>query len=290
MRTITNPTISVIIPAYNEEARIAPCLRALQQQTVLPFEIIVVDNNSTDQTAAIVSRFPNIRLVHEQKQGLSHARNRGFAEARGDILARIDADAVVNNDWIEQVQTWFSQHPDGAAVTGYGRSTVGLTSERIGRIWSWAYQKHVQGFFGIPILWGSNMAMSAQAWRRAQKYCILDDRLVHEDQDLSLALASVGVRVDVNPAMFVNVDFGDVQYMDKFLSYYQRKHSTRRLSEQSDRPQVATVHPLKRMIFQVITLPILGSHFAICVWSSSTRRFKATYNVARNSIVPDAIE
>ena len=85
--------ISLIIPAHNEEKYIADCLEhVIKNSNGKFFEIIVVNNVSSDKTEEIALKFPGVRVVHEHNKGLTHARQRGYIEAKGDILAYIDAD------------------------------------------------------------------------------------------------------------------------------------------------------------------------------------------------------
>src|ERR1035437_9820650 len=86
--------VSVVIPAYNEEKYIGACLDSLMDQKEKPDEIIVVNNNSTDNTAKIVKKYP-VRLINEEQQGMIPARNRGFNEAKFEIIARTDADTIL---------------------------------------------------------------------------------------------------------------------------------------------------------------------------------------------------
>ncbi len=82
--------LSLIVPCYNEERRIYDCLDAVLKADYPWYELIVVDNGSTDMTAEIVQRlFPQVRVVSEPKVGLYHAPQRGFWEATGDVLVYI---------------------------------------------------------------------------------------------------------------------------------------------------------------------------------------------------------
>ncbi len=85
------PRISVIIPAYNEEKRIAGAIGSVDRQHFAGKEVIVVDNGCTDRTAEIARR--HARVVREPRKGISQARNAGARAARGDILFFMDADA-----------------------------------------------------------------------------------------------------------------------------------------------------------------------------------------------------
>jgi len=74
----------------------------------MPTEVIVVDNNSSDDTIAVARRFPFVTVLREKRQGVVHARNRGFNASRGDIIGRIDADTVIARDWVAQLQAIFA--------------------------------------------------------------------------------------------------------------------------------------------------------------------------------------
>lgn len=106
-----NKKISVIIPAYNEEKVIADCLTALlkiKETSSHSIEIIVCNNNSSDNTAAIVSSFPGVKLVQEEKQGISYARQRAFKASEGVIIASLDADCIPDLDWIDRAVEIFN--------------------------------------------------------------------------------------------------------------------------------------------------------------------------------------
>jgi glycosyltransferase involved in cell wall biosynthesis len=107
--------ISVIVPCLNAAHTIAQQLDALAHQSVQPWEVIVADNGSTDQTQEIVrqytEKFTQLRLIDaSHRQGASHARNAGAIAATGDYLAFCDADDVVSKDWISAFQTAFAEH------------------------------------------------------------------------------------------------------------------------------------------------------------------------------------
>ncbi|MBC7528709.1 MAG: glycosyltransferase family 2 protein [Chthonomonadaceae bacterium] len=93
------PTISVVIPAYNSEKFVADAIKSVLAQTVPPLEIIVVDDGSTDGTSGIVSRFSSsVRPIRQGNEGPASARNHGIREAKGEWIALLDAD----DTWLPQ--------------------------------------------------------------------------------------------------------------------------------------------------------------------------------------------
>jgi len=114
-----HPIISVVIPAYNEERLLPRCLESLLKQNFQkPFEIIVVDDGSTDKTAKIAERF-GVKIITLQKnKGIGNARFVGSAEIQGQIIVGTDADAVVPIDWLKQISDFFDKNPNIGAITG----------------------------------------------------------------------------------------------------------------------------------------------------------------------------
>lgn len=97
------PLVSVIIPVYNDSARLALCLERLGRQTIAdPVEVIVVDNGSTEDLGEVRGRFADVIWLTEPTPGSYAARNRGIAAARGRVLAFTDSDCLPADDWLEQ--------------------------------------------------------------------------------------------------------------------------------------------------------------------------------------------
>ncbi len=109
--------LSVIVCAWNEEPNIAACLHSVLAQTRHPDEIILVDNASSDSTAAIAARIPGVRVVAEPRKGLTRAREAGRRAATGDVLAWLDADCRAPLQWLERVEARF-RSPHVVAVSG----------------------------------------------------------------------------------------------------------------------------------------------------------------------------
>lgn len=105
-----NPKVSVIIPAYNAEKTIANCLSSLLLQTYENKEIIVVDDGSTDGTAAICDRYQAsnecIKVVHQKNSGVSAARNTALDCSSGEYIVFVDGDDIVDLNYIEELMKW----------------------------------------------------------------------------------------------------------------------------------------------------------------------------------------
>ena len=111
--------ISLLIPAYNEEKGIGACLHSvIEHSRGRFFEIIVIDNASTDRTVQIARTHYGIRVIHEPRKGLGFARERGRVEARGDLLAYIDADCRLPMTWIDKVDSCFAAQPNVVSLSG----------------------------------------------------------------------------------------------------------------------------------------------------------------------------
>lgn len=116
------PAVSVVIPLYNKGPYIARALNSVLAQTFQDFEVIVVDDGSTDDGAEVVRSFedPRIRLIQQENRGVSAARNRGIEAARAELVAFLDADDEWLPGFLEIVLELREKYPDaGAYFTGY---------------------------------------------------------------------------------------------------------------------------------------------------------------------------
>jgi GT2 family glycosyltransferase len=111
------PLTSIIIPAWNGAAFIAPCLRSLRECTALPFEVIVVDNGSQDDTVALVRTFADARLItNPHNTGFAHAVNQGLHAATGEVFILMNQDIVAHPGWLEPIHSRLQQQPDAGVI------------------------------------------------------------------------------------------------------------------------------------------------------------------------------
>lgn len=179
--------ISVVIPAYNEEKRIEACLQSIFHQTQLPYEVIVVDNNSTDKTAELAQKM-GARIITEKQQGITFARNAGFSAATGDVIARTDADTIVSHDWIERINKHFEKDPLLDAISGPAVFGIRVFTPLV-RLLVFETNKKIFGHYG---LYGPNFAIKKSAWERVKNEVCLDDEKVHEDTDIAIHIGKGG--------------------------------------------------------------------------------------------------
>jgi glycosyltransferase involved in cell wall biosynthesis len=238
------PTVSIVIPAYNEQDTIKACVLAALDQTVPASEIIVVDNRSSDGTATVVRALqvaypeaPIIYVEQNETQGLIPTRNFGLDRARGEVVGRIDADSVLEPTWVEEVRKAFAD-PEVSGCTGpviyydmplrrFGHKADDLLRRTLIKI---ARDYH--------LLFGSNMALRAGAWQVIRSEVCLDpDDELHEDVDISIHLREHGLKVVYSSDMVTGMSARRIDdspreyynYVMRFERTYQ-KHKVRNIA------------------------------------------------------------
>jgi glycosyltransferase involved in cell wall biosynthesis len=203
--------VSIVIPAYNEEFHLPACLRAIAAQTVQPDEVIVVDNNSTDNTAAVAASYPFVTVIQEPRQGRVFARNTGFDAATSEVIGRIDADIVLPANWVEHVQRFYTEPLNQRrALSGSGY----FYNVRLPRLVSWAYGVFAfrlnKLLLGHYTLWGSNMALTREQWQAVRhQVCARND--IHEDLDIAMHLHEAGFGIHYDTSVKTNAELRRVQ-------------------------------------------------------------------------------
>ncbi len=113
--------VSIIIPVFNDSEHLKLCLEALENQTYPEefYEVIVVDNNSTEDLFLVTQEFKKVRLTHEMRQGSYAARNTGVKISRGNLLGFTDSDCIPAVNWIEAGVNQFQSHENCGLVAGH---------------------------------------------------------------------------------------------------------------------------------------------------------------------------
>ncbi len=250
-------TLSIIIPAYNEERHLPDCLDAIAKQTVAPYEVIVVNNNSTDRTLEIAEEYDFVKVVKQKEQGLIASRNYGFDKASGELIARLDADSIIDRNWVKVVLAKFAQR-ETVAITGPGRTLAVASFIPIySVIWSRLYFLHMWSYLGFNVLWGPNMVIRKSIWHEIKKQTSKDDNEVHEDQDISILIKSRGYKIDYINSLRITTDGERMAYIPKMLDYELRKRKTYKRHKKMGTLAKARQDALSKPVAWVIGLTLL---------------------------------
>lgn len=114
------PAISIVVPAYNEEIRIAQCIQSLCELYYPNYEVTVVDDGSTDNTLAIAQsmRSQQITVIHQLNQGKANALNNGIHSSHGEIIVTVDAETTIHPKSLTRIANRFLRNPQLGAVAG----------------------------------------------------------------------------------------------------------------------------------------------------------------------------
>jgi cellulose synthase/poly-beta-1,6-N-acetylglucosamine synthase-like glycosyltransferase len=262
-------TLSLIIPCYDEEEYIGACLDSIARQSVKPDEVFVINNNSSDKTKSIAKRYKFAKIIDEKRQGLIPARNKGFAAAKGDILARTDADAELAEDWVEKAKEAFADPKvdavGGAGLLGIDPHLAGIKS----LFWSRVYYYFGLAKFRFRILWGPNMAIRRSAWEKIKRHTAQEDHEVHEDQDLSLLLNMHGMKILYLGQLVITTDMRRYGYLPKMIEYTNRAGKTKKRAQKiranTGLQQNYQISPARSLAIYIMLLPFSIVAFIMCV-------------------------
>ncbi|MBF0491002.1 MAG: glycosyltransferase [Candidatus Omnitrophica bacterium] len=184
--------VSVIIPAYNAQKTIAQTLEAITQQDYSEqFEIIVVDDGSTDQTASVIRSFAHVRYVYQPNAGPAVARNHGAQLAQGDYLVFTDSDCIPHKAWLSRLIQGFSQKDVAVVMGGYGIANgESLLAECIFKEIAFRHNKLLPDF---PKVFGSyNFCVKKVIFEQVKGFDTTYRNASGEDNDLSYKITSLG--------------------------------------------------------------------------------------------------
>ncbi|MDQ0374795.1 glycosyltransferase family 2 protein [Cellulomonas humilata] len=230
MSTAPATTVSVVIPVRDDAVELAACLARLSRQTVAPWEVVVVDNGSADDSAAVAAAW-GARVVPEPRIGIPAAAATGYDSARGDVIARLDADSRPDERWVERIVAAMGADPHLDAVTGSGQFfdlpvvlRAGVSGAYLG-----AYYVLAHLALGHTALWGSSMAMRRDAWLAVRSRVSRLDPEVHDDLDLAFALGP-GRRIRFDPSLRVGVSARSLRGHAQRVRRFDRAWRTLRLN------------------------------------------------------------
>lgn len=129
------PHVSLIIPVFNVEQYLSKCLDSVAAQTMKNFQVILVDDGSTDHSLEILQafagRFPNVQLIHQENKGVSNARNTGLEAATGEFVAFVDSDDYISPLYLERMYETAKKHQADMVCCSYFRYNA--ATKRLGR-------------------------------------------------------------------------------------------------------------------------------------------------------------
>ena len=189
------PAVTVVVPCRNDAVLLEACLESLAGQTVRPREIVVVDNASSDASAATARRF-GARVVFEPVPGIPSAASAGYdAAAAADpggngIIARCDADCVLPPDWIARIAEAFAADPALEVLSGPGEF-YGIPSPAgplVSRLYLGSYYLAMGAALAHWPFFGSNLALRTRTWQEVSGEVHRTDAQMHDDVCLSFHL------------------------------------------------------------------------------------------------------
>ncbi|OQY48441.1 MAG: hypothetical protein B6242_02340 [Anaerolineaceae bacterium 4572_78] len=237
---------SIIIPAYNAGKTLSACLDSLKNQTVNSdqFEIIVVDDGSSDNTADIARQF-DVQILQKENGGPASARNVGAEVATGDLLLFTDADCIPASDWLAQISEPF-QDPTVMGVKGVYRTDQPEFTARFVQL---EYEDKYDGMLGtysIDFVDTYSAAYRRDVFRQMGGFDI--SLRTNEDVEFAFRMASAGHRLVFAPQAIVthihDRNLYEYAYRKFFVGYWRsfvmRDHPSKLISD-SHTPQVSKI-------------------------------------------------
>ena len=190
--------IALVVPCLNDAELLARCLASFRSQTRPLNQIIVVDNGSTDSSAAVAASF-GARVVSEPRRGITWAARAGYdaAFAHGaDLIVRTDADAWAGPTFVEELVAQFASLLDASSehtacpvgITGGAAFDLPVGGALLARLYLGAYRASVGSALGHPPFFGTNCAFFARWWGEVRSTVDSADTFVHDDIQLSFAV------------------------------------------------------------------------------------------------------
>lgn len=191
---MTDPVVSVVLPVYNCERYLGDAIESIISQTFTSFELIIVNDGSTDRSANIIAAFNDkrIRVLHQANQGLAATLNRGIDLARGKYIARQDQDDLSNPDRISLQVAYMEDHPDCVLLGSWAQiMEVDRLVERFHRHPVDEFMLRYQLLFNNPFV-HSSVLLRRSALLQVGGYTTDPERQPPEDYELWSRLSRIG--------------------------------------------------------------------------------------------------
>lgn len=221
--------ISVVIPLYNKEKSISSTLQSVFEQTYTDYEVIVVDDGSTDNSLEVVRSFVQllnvhslIRIIHKDNGGVCSARNRGIKEARGEYIALLDADDQWDKKYLEEQVKMIADFPE-AAMWGinFAEMNDGKLARKLETKLPDGYRGYVDHYFEMKGRISDLFCSSSVVIRREMfdKVGMFDERIKYaEDSDMWFRIIATH----------------KVAFYDRYMVFYQWDAENRAMKRQRD--------------------------------------------------------
>ncbi len=267
-----NPKYTIIVPVYNSQNTIGQCIDGLTKQTIdrAAYEIIIVDDGSTDRTEEIVGQYPDVTYLPVKHGGPAAARNAGSYAARGEILAFTDSDCIPAPDWLEKLTAPFD-NPRVVGVKGVYRSNQKSIMARFVQLeYEYKYRRMAEQA-SIDFIDTYAAAYLRDIFLKNGGFEISFSTASVEDQELSFRLASKGYLLLFEPEaiVFHKHDATLIEYIRRKVGIgYWKAYMLRWLPQKtfsdshtspSQRWQIAS------LAFSALTL-IAGLRFPAALW------------------------
>jgi glycosyltransferase involved in cell wall biosynthesis len=175
--------VTLYVPCFNASKYLKPCVESVLRQTYPVDEILIIDDGSTDDTAAIAGQLPVKLVRHGRQRGLGAARNTAFRESRNEFVAALDADCVADPQWLELLMKGFNRD----AIAGAGGRLHERYTARLADQWRSSHMPQHWGEIELidpPFLFGCNTVFKKSILMAAGSY---DERFTTNYEDVNIS-------------------------------------------------------------------------------------------------------
>ncbi len=234
------PMISIVVPAYNEELTIGSCIRSLLDLDYGCYEVVVVDDGSTDSTLVVAQRFSGlgVRVIHQGNGGKAKALNSGIAAVRGDIVVTVDADTRLHRGSLKRIADRFSANRRLGAIAGnvkvaYGSGLLNVLQAAEYIVGINLVRKAQSTLGSVMVVPGPIAALRRAA---AEDVGFFSDDTFAEDFDITMKILRAGYEVEYEDRAIAYTDApksledlmkqrrrwyrGMIQVLDKYREMY----------------------------------------------------------------------